>query len=215
MTNKKNIEVKTLTVGPFATNCYLVSDPDTGDAVFIDPGAETKRLINRVGELNLNLKCIIVTHCHIDHIADSILIQEYFNVPFYIHEEELPLLESLQDQSFSLGLHYSGIPNDVSFIKEGDKIRFGNLNAKILHTPGHSPGGISIFFDGHIFVGDILFKDSIGRSDLYKGNFNQLINSIKTKLLVLDDTTKVYPGHGPMTTIGRERKKNPFLQDEN
>jgi hydroxyacylglutathione hydrolase len=214
MNHKESIEINTVTVGPFATNCYLISDPDTSEAVFIDPGAETKRLINKVNELNLDLKFIIVTHCHIDHIADSILIQEYFNVPFYIHEEELPLLESLQEQAFSLGLNYSGIPKDVSFIKEGNKIRLGKLSAKILHTPGHSPGGISVLFDGHVFVGDLLFKDSIGRSDLYKGNFNQIMHSIKTKLLALDDNTKVYPGHGPATTIGRERKKNPFLQDE-
>jgi hydroxyacylglutathione hydrolase len=194
-------------------NSYLVSDPDKAEAIFIDPGAETKRLIKKVKELNLKIRSIITTHCHIDHIADSILIQEHFNVPYYIHEEDLPLLESLPEQALSLGLQYSGIPKNVNFIKEGDIINFGNLVAKILHTPGHSPGGISVLFGQHVFVGDLLFKDSIGRSDLYKGNYDQLITSIKTKLLVLDENTIVYPGHGSATSIGREKRKNPFLQE--
>ena len=210
---KKPIDINIITVGPFSMNSYIVNDPDTKDAIFIDPGTEAKRLIHKVEELKVDPKFIIITHCHIDHIADSILIQEHFDIPFYIHEEELPLLESLPEQALSLGLSHSGIPKSVKFIKEGSQIKFGHLTAKIIHTPGHSPGGISVLFTGHIFVGDLLFKDSIGRSDLYKGNFDQIIHSIKTKLLKLDDDTKVYPGHGPVTTIGREKKKNPFLQE--
>ena len=211
--DKKSLDVEILTVGPFSMNSYLVSDPITSEAVFIDPGNETKRLINRVNELKLYVKYIVITHCHIDHIADAVVIQEHFNVPFYIHDEELPLLESLPEQAISLGLSFTGIPKSVIFIKDGDKINIGKFDAKILHTPGHSPGGISLLFNGHVFVGDLLFKDSIGRSDLYKGDIDQLINSIKTKILALDDNTKVYPGHGPTTTVGRERNKNPFLQD--
>ena len=211
--DKKSLNIETITVGPFGMNSYLVSDPVTSEAIFIDPGTETKRLIEKVEGQQLKLKYIAITHCHIDHIADSIVIQEHFNMPLYIHEEELPLLESLPEQALRLGLSFTGIPKTVIFIKDGDSMTIGKYKAKILHTPGHSPGGISLLFDGHIFVGDLLFKDSIGRSDLYRGNIHELLNSIKTKVLILDDKTKVYPGHGPVTTVGRERKKNPFLQN--
>ena len=212
-TDKKSLNIDTLTVGPFAMNSYLISDPVTLEAMFIDPGTEIKRLIDKVEALNLTLKYIVITHCHIDHIADSVVIQDHFKIPFYIHDEELPLLESLPEQALRLGLSFTGIPKTVIFIKDGDVMNLGEYKAKILHTPGHSPGGISVLFDGHIFVGDLLFKDSIGRSDLYKGDINQLLTSIKRKVLILDDKTRVYPGHGPVTTVGRERKNNPFLKN--
>ena len=202
-----------ITVGSFAMNCYLITDPETGEAVFIDPGAESDRLINRISHDDLNLKFIINTHCHIDHTAEVSKIIDHFKVPFYIHKGELPLLEILQEQGEFFGIPVHGVPNVTEFIEDTQTIEMGNHHLKILHTPGHSPGGISILLDESVFVGDCLFLDSIGRTDLLGGDYNQLLTSIRTKLLSLEDSTTVYPGHGPATTIGRERENNPFLKE--
>jgi len=206
------IQIDTITVGAFAMNSYLVYDSDSREAIFIDPGMEAERLIKRVEDLDLDIKLIINTHAHIDHAAEAGVVQKHFNTPFNLHQEEMPLLETLPDQGQMFGIEVNSIPSVTKYINEGDEINFGNTTGKILHTPGHSPGGISISFDGHVFVGDCLFLDSIGRTDLYKGNYEQLINSIKLKLLVLPESTIVYSGHGPTTTIGREKQYNPFLQ---
>jgi glyoxylase-like metal-dependent hydrolase (beta-lactamase superfamily II) len=205
------MRIETLTVGAFAMNCYLLIDPDSSHAIYIDPGAEAERLIQKVEDENVQLKYIINTHCHIDHIAEAERVQNHFNVPFYIHKAEVPLLEMLPDQGAMFGIAVSALPSVSSFLKEGQPIQFGNISGSVLHTPGHSPGGISLYFDDDVFVGDCLFMDSIGRTDLYQGDYDQLINSIKTKLLTLDDKVNVYPGHGPPTTIGREKTLNPFL----
>ena len=207
------MNIETIVVGAFATNCYLLSDPDTSEAIFIDPGAETEILIQKVKELNLHLKFIINTHCHIDHAGEVIKVQDAFDVPFYIHEEDRPLLYTLVEQGEMFGLHIPGIPKNISFVNDGDELEFGNFKLKVIHTPGHSPGGLSILFNDNenVFVGDSLFMDSIGRTDLYKGDYKQLIHSIKTRLLVLYPDYTVYPGHGPSTTIGREKLNNPFF----
>lgn len=207
------MKTEVLTVGSFAMNCYLLIDAEDGEAIFIDPGAEAEHLINRVTSLGVSLKFIINTHCHIDHTAEVSKIIEHFNVPFYIHQEDLSLLDSLEEQGKFFGLEVSGSPQVSDFVKDGDQLKFGNINCNILHTPGHSPGGISLKMDNSVFVGDCLFMDSIGRTDLPGGDYDQLIRSIKTKLLALDDSTLVYPGHGPSTTVGRERISNPFLQN--
>jgi len=207
------MQIKTLTVGAFAVNCYLLIDPKTSEAIFIDPGMEADHLIETVENLNVDLKYIINTHCHIDHAAEVKTIQDHFKIPFYIHEAEFPLLQSLPQQGAMFGIPVSEIAQVTSFVADNEGIEFGRIKGKILHTPGHSPGGISILFADRIFVGDCLFYDSIGRTDLYKGNYEQLIESIKTKLMILPDNTEVYSGHGPVTTIGRERIQNPFLQE--
>lgn len=205
------MRIETITVGAFAMNCYLLSDPETSEAIYIDPGAESEQLIGKVTDAGLRLKYIINTHCHIDHAAEVKRVQQHFNVPYYIHEEELPLLKMLPAQGEMFGMPIAGIPSVDSYLKDGDSIEFGKIKGKILHTPGHSPGGISLLFNWDVFVGDCLFHDSIGRTDLHKGNYDQLITSIKSKLLTLDEQIRVYPGHGPSTTIGREKMHNPFL----
>lgn len=210
---KETLNIETFVVGPFQMNTYLVSDPDSGESLLIDPGGDLPRIAARIQKDNLKIKYIINTHCHIDHAAQGYAAQKEFKAPLLIHKNELPLLESLKEQGLTFGIEISGIPQDLTFIKDQDKIEFGNKTATILYTPGHSPGGISIYIKAHVFVGDCLFMDSIGRTDLYKGDYQQLINSIKGKLLVLDDETEVYPGHGPKTTIGREKRFNPFLQE--
>lgn len=206
------MHIETLTVGTFAMNCYLLIDTATSAAIYIDPGAQAQHLIDMVESMGVQLKALINTHCHVDHTAEAIEVQRYFNVPYYIHEEEWPLLKMLPQQGAMFGLAVSGIPAVSSYLKQGDSIEFGTIKGKVLHTPGHSPGGISLLFNQDVFVGDCLFMDSIGRTDLYHGDYDQLITSIKTKLLTLDEDTKVYPGHGPATTIGREKRQNPFLQ---
>lgn len=205
------MHIETITVGAFAMNCYLLSDPDTSEAIYIDPGAEAERLIEKVTDAGVRLKYIINTHCHIDHAAEVKRVQQHFDVPYYIHEEELPLLKMLPEQGEMFGMPIAGIPSVDSYLKDGDLIEFGTVKGIILHTPGHSPGGISLLFNQNVFVGDCLFLDSIGRTDLHKGDYEQLITSIKTKLLTLDEQNRVYPGHGPSTTIGREKLHNPFL----
>jgi len=206
------MNVETITVGSFAMNCYLLSDSDSKQAVLIDPGAESDRLIDEISARDLNLKFIINTHCHIDHTAEVSSIINHFKVPFYIHRAELPLLKNLKEQGDFFGLPVLEIPTVSDYVEDNQSLEFGNTKMKILHTPGHSPGGISILIKDSVFVGDCLFFDSIGRTDLLGGNYDQLITSIKTKLLTLDDSTIVYPGHGQSTTIGRERMNNPFLK---
>ena len=206
------MKIETFPVSSFGMNCYLVSDSESGAAIYIDPGAEADMLIENISNMNLNLKFIINTHCHIDHVAEASKVIDHFQIPFYIHKGDLPLLDNLREQGKFFGLNVQEIPKITEFVNDGDSFNFGKLTASILHTPGHSPGGISIKIENSVFVGDCLFMDSIGRTDLPGGNYTQLMKSIQDKLLTLDDSTIVYPGHGPATTIGRERKNNPFLQ---
>ena len=206
------LQIKRLTVGAFAMNCYLVYDEESRDGIFIDPGMEADRLIQHVEDLDLNIKFIVNTHAHIDHVAEAGIIQNHFKIPFYLHSEEIPLLDSVEEQAVMFGITPGHKPQVTEYLDEKDTISFSSFKGKILHTPGHSPGSISIYFNGHVFVGDCLFMDSIGRTDLYKGDYDQLIQSIRTKLLTLPEDTKVYSGHGPTTTIGREKLYNPFLK---
>lgn len=210
--NNKMLKIETITVGAFAMNSYLLYDENSKSAGFIDPGMEAKRLINRVEELNLSLKYIINTHAHIDHIAEAGVVQEHFDVDFYLHSEEQPLVDAIPEQANMFGIPTGLIPKITKYVEDGDEIQLGEFRATILHTPGHSPGSVSIKWGEEVFVGDCLFMDSIGRTDLYKGNYEQLLQSIRSKLLVLPESTIVYSGHGPATTIGREKKHNPFLQ---
>ena len=150
--------------------------------------------------------------CHIDHIAEVKAIQDHFDAQFLIHKNELPLLSMLNDSDGLFGINVSGTPEVSAFLQSDDEIKLGDKIGKILFTPGHSPGGISFVIQKHVFVGDCLFKDSIGRTDLHGGNYDELINSIKTKLFTLPSDTIVYPGHGPVTTIEYEKRNNPFLR---
>jgi glyoxylase-like metal-dependent hydrolase (beta-lactamase superfamily II) len=205
------MRISTITVGPFAMNCYLLGDVITRQAILIDPGAESERLIEAVDRDHWQLLYIVNTHCHIDHAAEAGIVQRHFKIPFYMHQQESPLLDSLAAQGELFGIKVKELPEVTSFLRDGQSLQVGSLSGSVLHTPGHSPGGISLLFGRHVFVGDCLFLDSIGRTDLFGGNYEQLINSIVTKLLPLNDDTIVYSGHGPETTIGRERKYNPFL----
>ncbi len=200
-------------VGPFEVNCYIVADPQTQQCFLIDPGDEPEKIIRLIEAEQLTPTRIINTHNHIDHARHLFRLKEHYQIPFFIHEDDLPLLESLKEQALFFGLDCSPVPEVDGFFEDGDVFSFAEKEVKILHTPGHSPGSISIYLDGHVFVGDVLFKDSIGRTDLYGGNFNVLIRSIKEKLLVLPEQTVVHSGHGPDSTIGEEKRHNPFLKE--
>ncbi|HHU76831.1 MAG TPA: MBL fold metallo-hydrolase [Firmicutes bacterium] len=199
-----------LEVGPFMSNCYLVGCPQTFEGMIIDPGAEGKRIIRRVRDLQLKIKYIINTHGHIDHSGANSEVKAAFEAPLLVHHADAPLYRSPQaSTSFFMG---SGrvVPPDY-LIKGNEQLQMGTLTAKVLETPGHTPGGICLELPGVLFTGDTLFAGSIGRTDLPGGSYRQIIVSIKSKLLVYADSTKVYPGHGPPSTIGDERRYNPFL----
>ncbi len=200
-----------LVVGPLSANCYIVGAEAGREGMIIDPGAEAEVILRNVKDLGLEIRSIVLTHGHIDHIGALKEVKEATGAEVAIHTDEA---KSLQEQSLSrlLGLSYpTPLPPD-RLLKDGDSIDIGDLHFLVLHTPGHSPGCICLLEEGVLFSGDTLFNSSIGRADLPGGNYSQLINSIHTRLMTLPDNTTVYPGHGPDTTIGAERSGNPFLQ---
>jgi len=206
------MRIFTMPVGPLEMNCYIVAEDHAPTSLIIDPGDETQRLINLIDENGLIPERIINTHNHVDHLLRVAEFKQHYKIPFHICEKDLPLLESLKEQALLFGLDETEIPEVDSYVKDNDQFKLGDLNYSICETPGHSPGSVCILFPGHVFVGDVLFQGSIGRTDLYQGDYDQLIQSIKEKLLTLPDETMVYPGHGPSTTIGFEKKNNPFLK---
>ena len=207
MKAKHNFVVDRLEVGPLAANCYIVRDTTTGSACLIDPGGEPARIKSFLKKNGLGLKFIINTHGHGDHILGN----GYFDVPIYIHRLEKDFLsDPAKNLSGAFGLELK-TPDADKLLEEGDRIALDSLELEIIHTPGHTPGGISIRLDGVVFTGDALFAGSIGRTDLPDGDSELLIRSIREKLFTLSDETIVYPGHGPETTIGVEKKTNPFF----
>lgn len=205
--------LKKFEVGGFMSNCYIVGCPDTKEAVVIDPGAEPEVILAALEEADLKVKYIINTHGHIDHIGAVKEVREATGAPVVIHKEDAALFENAHENlSMFVGSQLTLDPAE-KLVEEGDTLTFGsNHTLKIIHTPGHTRGGMSLQMEGLVFTGDTLFAASIGRSDLPGGNHRQLISAIKEKLFPLGDDTVVYPGHGPESTIGREKKVNPFLR---
>lgn len=204
--------LKSLAVGPIQANCYILGCERTKSAAVIDPGGDEDRILMKLAEDNLALKYIINTHGHFDHIGGNAGLKNASGAEFLIHSADEPFLAELKTTAASFGLSAEDSPPPDRTLAEEDIISFGDISLKVLHTPGHSPGGISLLTDKMVFVGDTLFAGSIGRTDLPGGDFETLISSIKNKLLVLDEDTKVYTGHGPATTIGYEKRVNPFLK---
>ena len=203
--------VKKLVVGPFASNCYIIGSESNKEGVIIDPGADAEEILNNVKDLGLDTKFIVLTHGHIDHIGALKEVKDATGAEAAIHTDDA---KSLNDHSLGrvFGLSYPPPPAPDRLLKGGDSIDIGDLHLLVLHTPGHSPGGICLLGEGAVFSGDTLFNYGIGRTDLPGGSYSQLMNSIHTKLMILPDNTIVYPGHGPDTTIGTERGGNPFLR---
>ena len=202
--------IEKVVVGPFATNCYIVGDESTKEGIIIDPGDEAKKILKRVNELGLDIKLILLTHGHIDHAGALKEVKEATNAEVAIHIDDANF-ERYRSSGLILGLFYPHPPAPDRLLKDGDTLDIAGMRFEVLHTPGHTAGGICLLRDGIVFSGDTLFNYGIGRSDLFGGNHSQLLESIRSKLLVLDDDTVVYPGHGDDTTIAAERKGNPFL----
>jgi len=220
-----------LPVGMLHCNCHIVGDPQTHDAIVIDPGDDAERILEIVERHHLKITAIVITHTHIDHVGGLRRMHQKTGAPVYMHADDLALYEMLDAQAAWIG---SKTPEKVQvdqLLREGDAIRWGSYQAQVLHTPGHTQGSICLYVPsdmpgpraaaiaaksterppGRLFAGDTLFAGSIGRTDLWGGSFESIIDSLKGKILALPDDTIVYPGHGEATTIGKERESNPFL----
>lgn len=204
--------VKVLVVGPIGANCVIVGCEKTKKAVVVDPGDEGDRILAALAQEQLTVEHIINTHGHFDHVGANKRLKEVTGADLLIHSGDAPMLGQLKEMAMSFGMRMDNSPPADKTLEDGDVITFGECSLKVLHTPGHSPGGISLLGDDFVIAGDTLFQGSIGRTDLPGGNYATLINSIKTKLLPLGDNLKVYTGHGPATLIGGEKRFNPFLQ---
>ena len=202
-----------LVVPLFESNCWMLGCSETRAAVVIDPGDEAG-ILKILEAHQLTLKYLIHTHGHLDHVSATAAIQQETGVPVLIHEADQILLDNLELQGTMFGLTAPASPIVDRYICEGDRVDWGKYTLSVIETPGHSPGGVCLNLEGEqiLFAGDTLFQDSIGRTDLWGGDYEQLLDSIREQLWQLDDDTIVCPGHGPRTTIGREKRENPFLQ---
>jgi glyoxylase-like metal-dependent hydrolase (beta-lactamase superfamily II) len=202
-----------LVTEPFQSNCWIVGCEETLEAVIIDPGDEAG-IFNILKEHRLKRKSLIHTHGHLDHVSATAAVQRRTGAHALIHQADQTLLDNLPLQAAMFGLTPPGRPIIDQYIQEGDWIAFGKYTLSVLETPGHSPGGVCLELvgEGVLFAGDTLFRRSIGRTDLWGGSYQQLLNSIRKKLWPLPDDIIVYSGHGPATTIGEEKRNNPFLQ---
>lgn len=204
--------VEILEVGPFFVNCYIVGDAETHEGLIIDPGFESQRIIEFIEKLSLRINKIIITHGHMDHIGALEEVRRHFKAPVWISEKDAVMLTS-PDANLS---SYAGVESIAAgaadgILREGDTVSVGKFQFKVLETPGHTPGSISLYGHGVVFTGDTLFLGSVGRTDFPGSSQDDLLESITSKLLALPDETMVYAGHGPDSTIGQEREFNPFL----
>ena len=210
----------TIPVGQLQCNCTIVGDPTTREALVIDPGDEVSRILDLLGRHRLIVKAIVSTHAHIDHVGGLARLREYTGAPILMHRDDLPLYQAMDVQAAFLGVAPPPITDVDHLLKEGDKLNWGAFEAHIIHTPGHTPGSVSLYLPTEpnvvmaspkLFAGDTLFAGSIGRTDLWGGSLEQIMESLRGKLMQLPDETLVYPGHGISTTIAEERFSNPFL----
>ena len=203
-----------LTVGPFQENCYVVGDEETGAGAIIDPGDEAARIALAVEQTNLEISRILITHAHIDHVGAVASLVDEYSCQVLMHAEAEPMLGQLPTQAMMMGLRFGEVPTVDRHIEDKEVIEVGGLQLRSLYTPGHAPGHIAFYIEseGLLLSGDALFAGSVGRVDLPGGSMEVLMRSIEERLLTLPDETRVYPGHGPETTIGNERVHNPFLQ---
>ncbi len=208
--NLEMAKIHTLVVGRLQTNCYILESDST--ALVIDPGDEPERILRFLSDLKVKPNQIIATHTHFDHVLGVDKIRTTLKIPFLIHRGDLSMLESMQSRVHEfMGLSVPPPPRVDRFLADGESISVGQHTVRVLHTPGHSPGSISLASQGYVITGDALFSQSIGRTDLPGGDFDTLIRSITDRLFSLDDDTTVYPGHGPETSIGDEKLTNPFV----
>ncbi len=211
--------IETRAVAPFFKNGFVLGCEETGEAVVIDPGDEVEELLALAKRRTLVLRHILLTHAHVDHISGVGVAKAALGVPVYLHQADLFLYDNAVAQGAMFGLHVKAQPPVDVFYSPGQVITFGTYEVRPYHTPGHCPGGVCLQVvkrgtaGERLFVGDTLFAGSIGRTDLSGGDYDTLIRTIRTVLFAFNDETEVYPGHGPTTTIGKERRTNPFLNE--
>lgn len=211
----------TIPVGVLQCNCTIVGDPVTREALVIDPGDEVHRILDLIGRHKLSVQAIVSTHAHIDHVGGLSKLHRYTGAPVLMHRDDLSLYQGMDVQAAFLGMQAPEITNVDHLLKEGDILHWGSCQATVLHTPGHTPGSVCLYLpkdagevtlsNPQLFAGDTLFAGSIGRTDLWGGSMEQIMDSLRSKLMQLPDSTIVHPGHGPVTTVGKERYSNPFL----
>jgi hydroxyacylglutathione hydrolase len=225
-------------VGMLQCNCSILGDPATQEAIVVDPGDDVERILEILRRHHMKVRAIVSTHTHIDHVGGLAVLHRATMAPVMFHEADLDLYRNLDTQAQWLGVRTPETMSIKDFLKEGDTVRWGDFAAQVLHTPGHTPGSISLVVDrrlkegtgesgkvaperlskkadpdpARLIAGDTLFQGSIGRTDLWGGSFPEILKSIRGKLLALPDEVVVYPGHGDLTTIGQERENNPFLR---
>ena len=207
--------VDTFPVGPLQCNCTILGDEQTHEAMVVDPGGDPDVILAKLAAHRLKLKQIVITHTHIDHVSAIFELQEKAESPASIHKADLFLYEKVDVQADWLGMETPKIGAIDHFINDGDSVAVNGFEIGVIHTPGHTPGSSTFLLAGNqamLFTGDTLFQRSIGRTDLWGGDYGEIMRSIKNRLMTFADETLVIPGHGPGTTIGKERRYNPFLR---
>lgn len=204
---------ETVVVGALSVNCYILGCPETGQAVVVDPGDETERILERIAQLGLTVAAIINTHGHFDHVGGNAALAAATAAPLYIHREDAPMLGRVAQVAAMYGLPGENSPEPDRYLEHGMELPFGTGRLRVIHTPGHTPGCCCLYLEQEqqLLSGDTLFADGVGRTDLPGGSHRQLVASITERLFCLPDGVQVYPGHGPVTTIGHEKKHNPYL----
>ena len=205
------MEYLSLIVGPLETNCYLVYCQQTLECAVVDPGAEACNIIRLIAEKELKPRLILNTHGHVDHIGANKDIKERYDIPLFIHSADSPMLESVLQSEMGMFLGAKDSPPPNHFLDDEEKIKIGKSHLKVIHTPGHSPGSVSFLGDGFLLSGDTLFFGGVGRTDLPGGSWQEMVNSIRNKILTMPEEMIVLPGHGPYTTVGQEKRSNPFI----
>ena len=204
-----------LAVGPFQCNCSILACEQTREAIVIDPGAESEKILRILQEKGWRPKYLIHTHAHLDHVGGTKDLQDQTRAEVCLHREDLFLYDNVAAQAALFGLPTFSVPPVQLWLEDRDVLKFGQYRIEVFHTPGHTPGSLSFYLPdetgAQVFTGDTLFLGSIGRTDLWGGDYGQILHSIKDKLLPLPDDAVVHPGHGPQTTIGAEKSHNPFL----
>lgn len=204
--------MEVLTLGMLATNCYLLASGTGAPAAVIDPAGEIRTILSRLNRAGLECVAVLCTHGHVDHVAGAGPLSDAVGAPVYIHRADAGALASPRTRLMGLaGGTVVTRPQRVIFLDDGDTVEVGDLTLQVLHTPGHSPGGLSFYIPGYLFCGDLIFQGSIGRTDLRGGSLQTLLRSVREKVWDLPEDTRIMPGHGPATTLAEEKAHNPFL----
>jgi len=203
-----------LPVGPLQCNCSIIGDETSGEAIVVDPGDDIEQIVALIKKHNLQVKQIVITHAHIDHVGGAMKLRAATSAPILLNQNDYALLKMLDMQAAWIGMRNPGTVEIDQSLEQADTVKAGALSAQVLHTPGHTEGSICLYFpaESKLIAGDTLFAGSIGRTDLPGGSYEKIIYSLHDRVLALPDETIVIPGHGPLTTIGEERESNPFLQ---